>query len=82
MLDTVRLEHAGVPTALIAVGKLARTTGRGMARVQGVPDLAITTIEHEAGMITSVGDEELVAMVQAAARQVRNVLLTGGSSGP
>ena len=76
----MRLEREGIPAALVAVEKLARTTGRGMARVQGMPDLPIAIIEHTSGIVTEAG-ADLDAVIEGAARQVAAILLTGRSDG-
>ena len=74
------LERRGVPTALVAVEKLARTTGRGMARAQGMPDLPIAVIDHAGGIVTQAGDE-LEDFVAQAGAQIERILLDGTSDG-
>ena len=51
------------------------TTGRGMARAQGFPDLAIAAIEHISGSLEGVHDpKEIDRMAQQAAGQVETIL--------
>ncbi len=65
-----------MPTALVAVEKLARTTGRGMARAQGMPDLPIAVVEHSGGIVTQAG-ADLEAFVVRATDQIERILLDG-----
>ncbi len=75
MLDAVTIERRGLPTATVGVDKLVMTTGRGMARAQGFPDLAIAAIEHISGSLEGVHDpKEIDRMAQQAAGQVEKIL--------
>ncbi len=70
------MERRGLPAAPIGVEKLVMTTGRGMARAQGLGDLGIAALVHDSGIITSVEDEhELAELILSAASQVENILL-------
>jgi hypothetical protein len=70
------MERRGIPAAVVGVEKLLMTTGRGMARAQGYPDLPVATFKHEAGIMTAATGEDAMhaAMVDAAA-QVEDIVL-------
>jgi hypothetical protein len=53
VLDAVTLEKAGMPTVVVAVEKLANTTGTGMARAQGYTDLPIVPVDYAFGSLES-----------------------------
>lgn len=53
MLDAVTMEKAGVPAVVVAVEKLANTTGKGMARAQGFTDLPIVPVDYSFGSLES-----------------------------
>ena len=76
MLDSLELEDRGVVTALVATEKLAKTTARGMARAQGVPDMDIAMIPH-LGLMTDVS-EDFPIDLEALADQVEKILTTDG----
>lgn len=40
-----------MPTVVVAVEKLANTTGRGMARAQGFTELPIVTVDYAFGSL-------------------------------
>ncbi|MBI2910374.1 MAG: hypothetical protein HYX92_22240 [Chloroflexi bacterium] len=44
------MERRGIPAAVIAAEKLATTTGKAMARMQGFPDYPIVTIPSDMGV--------------------------------
>jgi len=76
VLDAITMERRGIPSAPIGTEKLANTTGRGMARIQGVPDFPIVTLAHEGGNMTGMRDlEEIDKMARQAAPQVERILL-------
>jgi hypothetical protein len=52
------------------------TTGRGMARAQGFPDLGIASFEHGAGMLTARTSADAMAeTVSLVASKVEDILL-------
>ncbi len=70
------MEKAGIPAAAIGVEKLVMTTGRGMARAQGIPDYPIAVVSHSMGAMADMqGDEDVQNMAAAAAPQVEAILL-------
>ncbi len=76
MLDALTMERAGIPAAAIGVEKLVMTTGRGMARAQGIPDYPIAVVSHDMGAMADMHDDgEVQKMAAAAAPQVEAILL-------
>ncbi len=77
MLDAITMERRGLPAAAVGAEKLVMTTGRGMARIQGVPDFPIAII-HGRGRLESVSDPaEIQAVAEEVASQVESILLRG-----
>ena len=69
------MEKAGIPAVSIGVEKLVKTTGRGMARAQGIPDYPIAVISHSMGPLADLKDEDDVRVLAlAAAPQVTAIL--------
>ena len=55
---------------------MAMTTGRGMARTQGFPNLRIAMIGHETALLEGFHEaEEIEKLAQQAALQVEEILL-------
>lgn len=76
MADAITLERRGIPAALIAIDRLVNTTGRAMARAQGVPDYPFAVIPSEfAAMDTVTSDEEIDKMAKSVVDQVEAILL-------
>ena len=76
MLDALLMEKAGIPAACIGIEKLVKTTGRGMARAQGIPDYPIAVITHPMGSLADLrSDEEARELAVAAAPQVEAILI-------
>ena len=76
MLDAITLERRGIPSAVVATEKLARTTGRAMARAQRAPDFPIATIEFHTGLMTNLDSmDEARRLAQEAFPQVEKILL-------
>lgn len=65
---------------VIAVKKLAMTTGRGMAKAQGVPDFPIAMLDHPFGAVT--GEASLDPYVPEVAAQVVRILRDGQDAQP
>lgn len=79
VLDAITMERRGIPSAPVGTEKLAMTTGRGMARIQGVPGFPIVSLTHDGGNMTGWRDlEEIEKMAQQAAPQVERILLGKG----
>ena len=75
MLDALLMEKAGIPAASIGVEKLVKTTGRGMARAQGIPDYPIAIICHPMGPLADLkNDHDVMTLALAAASQVEDIL--------
>lgn len=77
MLDSIVLERLGIPAAMVGAEKLVNTTGRGMAKLQGLPDFPLAVIMGH-GLLEGIRTDEArreVAVV--VARQVENILLYG-----
>jgi len=76
VVDAITLERRGTPAALVGVDKLVNTTGRAMARAQGVPDYPFAIITSEfAAMDTVTSDEEIDKMAKSVVDQVEAILL-------
>jgi predicted dienelactone hydrolase len=53
-----------------------KTTGKGMARAQGIPDYPIAVISHPMGSLADLkSDDEVKALAAAAATQVEAILI-------
>jgi hypothetical protein len=80
VLDAITMERRGIPSAPIGTEMLVVTTGRGMAKIQGVPDFPIVSLVLSGGNMTGWRNrEELEKMAQQAAPQVERILLGKGS---
>jgi predicted dienelactone hydrolase len=76
VLDALLMEKAGIPAACIGIEKLVKTTGKGMARAQGIPDYPIAVISHPMGSLADLkSDDEVKALAAAAASQVEAILI-------
>ena len=68
----------GLPSVPVATAKLAGTTGRAMARAQGIPDFPIATVDYRYGAISGIASkEEAKRMAQEAFPQVKEILTKG-----
>ncbi len=79
MVDALTLERRGTPAVVVAIDKLVRTTGRAMARAQGVPDYpmaVIPTPEERSAMDSVTGDEDIDEMAKSVVGQVEAILIT------
>lgn len=62
---------------MVGAEKLVNTTGRGMAKLQGLPDYPLAIIAGH-GLLESIRtDEERRAVAVKIAEQVENILLNG-----
>lgn len=76
VVDAITLERRGTPAALVGVDRLVNTTGRAMARAQGVPDYPMAIISTEfAAMDEVTSDEQMDTMAKSVADQVEAILL-------
>ncbi len=76
MLDAITLERRGIPSAVVATEKLARTTGRAMARAQKAPDFPIATIDFHTGLMTNLDSrDDARRMAKEAFSQVEKILV-------
>ena len=76
MLDAITLERRGIPSAVVATEKLARTTGRAMARAQRAPDFPIATVEFHTGLMTNLDSmDDAIRMAKEAFPQVEKILV-------
>jgi hypothetical protein len=79
VLDAITMERRGIPSAPIGTEMLVMTTGRGMAKIQGIPDFPIVSLVRSGGNMTGWRDqEEIEKMAQQAASQVERILLGTG----
>lgn len=77
MLDAITVERRGLPAAMVGAEKLVRTTGRGMAKLQGLPDFPLAII-HGVGLLEGIRtDEDRRRVAVEIATQVENILLSG-----
>jgi hypothetical protein len=77
VLDAITLERRGVPAAVTGAELFINTTGRGMARIQGVPDFPLIAISGYVQLESIRTREERDAVAEFMARNVRDVLLNG-----
>ena len=76
MLDAIAMERRGIPAVPIGVRQLVMTTGKGMARIQGVPDFPIAVLVHAMGALESIDDPKVIEdLANQALPQVENILL-------
>jgi len=76
VLDAITLERRGVLSAVVATEKLARTTGRAMARAQRAPDFPIATVEFHTGLMTNLDSmDDAIRMAKEAFPQVEKILV-------
>ena len=76
MLDAITLERRGIPSAVVATEKLARTTGRAMARAQRAPDFPIATVEFHTGLMTNLDSmDDAIRMAKEAFPQGEKILV-------
>ncbi len=76
MLDAITLERRGIPSAVVATAKLAKTTGRAMARAQKAPDFPIATVDFHTGLMTNLDSmDDVHRMAQEAFPQVEKILV-------
>ncbi|MFQ5814567.1 MAG: hypothetical protein ACE5I2_15415 [Anaerolineae bacterium] len=76
MLDAITLERRGIPSAVVATEKLAKTTGRAMARAQGAPDFPIAMIDFHTGLMTNLDSmDEACRLAKEAFPQVEKILV-------
>jgi hypothetical protein len=76
VLDAIALEKRGIPAVPIGVQQLVMTTGRGMARIQGVPDFPIAVLTHAMGALESIDDPKVIeGLANQAMPQVETILL-------
>jgi hypothetical protein len=77
VLDAITVERRGVPAAMVGTEKLVRTTGRGMAKLQGLPDYPLAVIRGH-GLLEGIReDSERDKVAAEIATQVENILLSG-----
>jgi hypothetical protein len=81
VLDGIAMEQRNVPAAVIGAEKLVVTTGRGMARAQGYPNLEIASINQPLGIMTSTDAATVAELVAEAVPQVERILLGNEASG-
>jgi|TARA_B100000315_G_scaffold13501_1_gene12653 hypothetical protein len=76
VLDAITLERRGIPSAVVATEKLAKTTGRAMARAQRAPDFPIATVEFHTGLMTNLDSmDDALRMANEAFPQVERILV-------
>ena len=76
MLDAIVLEKRGIPAAVVGVAKLVMTTGKGMLRSQGYPDMKVAVLDYPMGHLGGLVDQqEIDRLAKQAADQVEGILL-------
>lgn len=76
VLDIINIERRGISAAAIGVEKLVLTTGMGMARAQGFPNLRVAMLTHSMGIMVGHHDPDAVdKWAQQAAGHVESILL-------
>lgn len=63
--------------AMIGIESLVNTTGRGMARAQGVPDYPMAIVPHNLGILEDLTNEEDVASIAQSVVDQVEAILTG-----
>lgn len=80
--DAIAMERRGTPAAMVGAEKLVATVGRGMAKVQGLPDFPLAVI-HGSGQLEGMDErndrDDVVRFAEDLAVQVEAILLTGRS---
>jgi hypothetical protein len=77
VLDAITVERRGIPAAMVGAEKLVNMTGKGMAKLQGLPDFPLAIIPGE-GLLEGIRtDEERRQVAIGIAAQVENILLYG-----
>jgi hypothetical protein len=83
VLDAITMERRGVPAAMVGAERLVRTTGRGMASLQGIPDFPLAVIPG-IGQMEGIREDRDKAKIESYAAdlapQVESILLKGRSS--
>jgi hypothetical protein len=85
VLDAIAMEQRHIPAAVIGAEKLVLTTGRGMARAQGYPNLEMASVNQPLGIMNSTDAATIAELVAEAVPQVERILLAGqppGGTGP
>jgi hypothetical protein len=77
VLDAITLERRGIPAAMVGAEKLVNMTGKGMAKLQGLPDFPLAIIPGEGQLDVIRTDEERRQVAIGIAVQVENILLKG-----
>lgn len=76
MADAIALERRGIPSAVVAIDRLVRTTGRAMARAHGAPDFPFAIIDWDLASLDMVTqDRQIDDIARAVAVQVERILL-------
>jgi hypothetical protein len=77
LLDAITVERMGLPAAVVGAEKLIMTTGKGMAKLQGLPDFPVAVIRGEGNLDHIRDDAGRVRLAIEIAPQVESILLTG-----
>lgn len=65
---------------MIGIESLVNTTGRGMARAQGIPDYPIAVVPHSLGILEDLRNEEDVDIIARSAVDQVDAILAGKPS--
>ncbi len=71
------MERRGIPSVPVGTEKLALTTGRGMARLQGLPDYPLAIIHGRGRLESLIDPDERSAVVDEFLEQTVKILLNG-----
>jgi hypothetical protein len=77
VVDAITLERRGIPAAIIGIESLVNTTGRGMARAQGIPDYPMAVVPHTLGILEDLRSDGEVANIARSVVDQVEAILTG-----
>ena len=76
MADAIALERRGIPSVVVAIDRLVRTTGKAMARAHGAPDFPFAIIDWPfASLDMLTEDQQIESIAQGVVGQVERILL-------
>ena len=77
VLDAITMARRGMPAAVIGGERFMNTTGRGMARIQGLPDFPLIHIRGYVQLDGIHDTDERARVAEYMATNVESVLLKG-----
>jgi hypothetical protein len=77
VLDAIVIERRGIAAVPVGTQKLVETTGRAMARMQGVPDFPIAVVPWAMGSMDNISSaDDVRALAELAVRQVEHIFVS------